>query len=49
MIFLPLREMELPENHALNALHPITAPDEKSVTEWLAGKSIEEIRELMGK
>ncbi|MFY0482280.1 helix-turn-helix domain-containing protein [Flavobacterium sp. PLA-1-15] len=45
-----LREMKVPATHALTAL-PVYAPKEKetTVTEWLAGKSVEEVRELMGK
>lgn len=43
-----LREMQLPENHALHELKPlIPEEDSQSITEWLAGKSIEQIQELM--
>lgn len=42
-----LREMQLPPNHALQALPPLTdAPP--NITQWLAGKTVAEIRELMG-
>lgn len=45
---LALRHMELPAHHALRAIKPLLAEEERiNVTEWLAGKSIEEIRELM--
>ena len=45
-----LRDMELPELHALNRL-AVYEPkaDELSIKEWLAGKTVEEVRELMGK
>lgn len=45
-----LRELKVPEGHALNAL-PVYTPKvkETTVTEWLAGKSVEEVRELMKK
>lgn len=45
-----LREMKVPTTHALSAL-PVYTPrtKETTVTEWLAGKSVEEVRELMGK
>jgi len=45
---LALRQMNLPPGHALHALHEIGTED-YDVTEWLKGKSIEEIRELMKK
>lgn len=43
-----LRELKLPEGHALTAL-PVLTPKAKetTVTEWLAGKSVEEVKELM--
>ena len=45
-----LRDMELPQHHMLNQLevHQPKAT-ELTVKEWLAGKSVEEVRELMGK
>ena len=45
-----LRELKVPEGHALKAL-PVFTPraKETTVTEWLAGKSVAEVRELMGK
>ena len=45
-----LREMKLPDTHALHAL-PAYTPKAKETTiaEWLAGKSVEEIKELMRK
>ncbi|RZK00475.1 MAG: XRE family transcriptional regulator [Flavobacterium sp.] len=45
-----LRDMTLPKHHALNALQ-VYRPEtnEQSLREWLAGKSLEEVRELMGK
>ncbi|MFY0482842.1 helix-turn-helix domain-containing protein [Flavobacterium sp. PLA-1-15] len=43
-----LREMNLPELHALKALPEFVPKAKKtSVTEWLAGKSVAEIKELM--
>jgi DNA-binding Xre family transcriptional regulator len=43
-----LRDMQLPEQHALQVIKPlISEEDSLSITEWLAGKSIREIRELM--
>lgn len=47
---LAIRKMELPEHHALNALHPL-APDEAiiSISDWLATKTVEEVQELMRK
>jgi DNA-binding Xre family transcriptional regulator len=44
---LALRQMTLPENHALHALKPLTQTMPTSVTEWLNGKSLSEIEELM--
>ncbi|MFY0482206.1 helix-turn-helix domain-containing protein [Flavobacterium sp. PLA-1-15] len=45
-----VRDIELPEHHALNGLALYKAKaDEQSVAEWLAGKSVEEVRELMKK
>lgn len=45
-----LRELKVPDGHALKAL-PVFTPraKEPTVTEWLAGKSVAEVRELMGK
>lgn len=45
-----LRDLKVAEGHALKAL-PVYAPKAKetTVTEWLAGKTVEEVRELMGK
>jgi len=47
---LALREMELPEQHALNALHPLV-PNEAiiSINDWLATKTVEEVQELLRK
>jgi DNA-binding Xre family transcriptional regulator len=43
-----LREMQLPEQHALHNIKPLAiAEDPANITKWLAGKSVEEIRELM--
>jgi DNA-binding Xre family transcriptional regulator len=43
-----LRNMELPVDHALKVIKPlISEEDSISITEWLAGKSIKEIREMM--
>lgn len=45
-----LRSMELPEHHALTSLQAYEPKaDELTIKEWLAGKSVEEVRELMGK
>lgn len=44
-----LRDMELPENHALHKLPAISQEPTPSIDEWLAGKSIEEVQELVRK
>jgi DNA-binding Xre family transcriptional regulator len=47
---LALREMQLPEHHALKTIRPLV-PDQAliSVNEWLAGKTVEEVQELLRK
>lgn len=45
-----VRDMQLPEHHALRNLEVYEERiDEQSVKEWLSGKSVEEVRELMKK
>ena len=44
-----LREMELPENHALHALKVLEKQKPATIEEWLAGKTVEEIAALMAK
>lgn len=44
-----LRDMNLPKDHALNALKVLEPVAPASVAEWLAGKTFEEIAELMKK
>ncbi|MGK4569104.1 helix-turn-helix domain-containing protein [Flavobacterium sp. 3HN19-14] len=43
-----LRDMQLPEHHALNNLEVAgSADDFPSVEEWLNGKSIEEVKNIL--
>jgi DNA-binding Xre family transcriptional regulator len=45
-----LRDMQLPESHALQVLHSVTQEDGMmTVNDWLAGKTVEEVRELLRK
>lgn len=45
-----LREMQLPEAHALQELRLVTPEEDSlSVNEWLAGKTVEEIAALLRK
>ncbi|OYU82055.1 MAG: hypothetical protein CFE23_01785 [Flavobacterium sp. BFFFF1] len=43
-----VRDMQLPENHALHAL-PVSGADDDlpTVAEWLAGKSVEEVKTIL--
>ena len=47
---LAVRDMQLPEHHALKAIRPLV-PDQAliSINEWLAGKTVEEVQELLRK
>jgi len=45
-----LREMTLPENHELNKIKPLKPKEETiSVQEWLNGKSVDEVQEILKK
>lgn len=47
---LALRDLQLPEQHALKALRPlVTEESAMSIQDWLATKTIEEVQELMRK
>ena len=41
------RDMQLAEGHALHALPIYTASPRKTIDEWLAAKSVQEIEEMM--
>jgi DNA-binding Xre family transcriptional regulator len=42
-----LRQMDLPETHALNALKVLSETTPTTVTEWLKGKTLAEIEAMM--
>jgi DNA-binding Xre family transcriptional regulator len=42
-----LRDMQLPPHHALQAIRPL-GEAVPNITQWLAGKTVAEIKELMG-
>lgn len=44
---MALREMNLPETHALNALKVLTEEAPTTVTDWLKGKTLAEIEAMM--
>jgi DNA-binding Xre family transcriptional regulator len=44
---LALRQMDLPETHALNALKVLSETTPTTVTEWLKGKTLAEIEAMM--
>lgn len=44
---LALRQMDLPETHALNALKVLSESTPTTVTEWLKGKTLAEIEAMM--
>jgi DNA-binding Xre family transcriptional regulator len=44
-----LRKMDLPENHALQVIRDLNAAPLQSIDEWMKGKSVQEIAELLGK
>ena len=44
---MALRQMDLPETHALNALKVLSESTPTTVTEWLKGKTLAEIEAMM--
>jgi hypothetical protein len=44
---LALRQMDLPDTHALNALKVLSETTPTTVTEWLKGKTLAEIEAMM--
>ena len=43
-----LREMQLPEHHALQTIRPLVLDEPTiSINDWLAGKTVEEVQELL--
>lgn len=44
---MALRQMDLPETHALNALKVLSETTPTTVTEWLKGKTLAEIEAMM--
>lgn len=44
---MALRQMELPETHALHALKTQTDATPPTITEWLKGKTLAEIESIM--
>jgi len=47
---MALRYLPIPENHALKVIRKLEShEEEKSVKEWMIGKSVEEVREIMRK
>lgn len=47
---MALRYLPVPENHALKVMRKLEShDDEKTVKEWMMGKSVAEVREMMKK
>ena len=47
---MALRYLTVPENHALKVMRKLEShEEEKSVKEWMSGKSVAEVREMMKK